>query len=118
MEKLHFNSILSVLKSSLADHVDTEGDDIHNSIQSEVRYKLIIDPSEDDSLVRLLFTNGVLKRDNTWLYICSDFPEDKQLRVSITIYSLNSMILIYYSSQCRFIPLRKSVIQLQLAIPF
>ena len=85
VKKLHFNSILSILKNSLADHVSTEGDDIHNSIQSEVRYKLIIDPSEDDSLVRLLFTNGVLKRDNTWLYICSDFPGDRQLRVSILV---------------------------------
>ena len=116
MEKLQFNSILGVLKNSLADHVSSEGDNIHNSIQSEVRYKLIIDPSEDDSLVRLLFTNGVLKRDNTCLYICSDFPGDTQLRVSILLCSLNSFI--HHLSQCRSIPLHKSVIQLLLAIPF
>jgi hypothetical protein len=81
VEKLHFSHILSILKNSLADHISTEGDDVHNSIQSEVRYKLIIDPSEDDSLVRLLFTYEVLKRNNTRLYICSDFPGDRQLRV-------------------------------------
>ncbi len=56
-------------------------DDVHNSIHNEVRYKLIIDPSEDDSLVRLLFTQGVLKRQNTRVYVCSDFPEDSHLRV-------------------------------------
>ncbi len=81
MEKLQFSHILSILKNSLADHASTEGGDVHNSIQSEVRYKLIIDPSEDDSLMRLLFTYEVLKRNNTRLYICSDFPGDRQLRV-------------------------------------
>ena len=79
---LKYRSIIDILKDSLADHTRTEGDDIHNSIQNEVRYKLIIDPSEDDSLVRLLFSYGVLQRETTRLYICSDFPADSQLRVS------------------------------------
>ncbi len=79
--RCHFRSILKILKDSLADRSSTKGDAIHNSIQSEVRYKLIIDPSEDDSLVRLLFTYGVLQRESTRLYICSDFPGDDQLRV-------------------------------------
>ena len=51
---------------------------------NEVRYKLVIDSSEDDSLVRLFFKCGVLKEDTTKIYICSDFPEDGQTqKVSI-----------------------------------
>ena len=75
-------SVLGILKNSLQDCTLSETDDVHTSVQSEVRYKLIIDPSEDDSLVRLLFSHGVLERENTRLYICSDFPGDSQMRVS------------------------------------
>ena len=48
--------------------------------EAEVRYKLIIDPSEDDSLVRLLFSFGVLQRKETRMFVCSDFPGDSQLQ--------------------------------------
>ena len=48
--------------------------------QNEVRYKLIIDPSEDESITRLLFMFGILKRENTRTYMCSDFPGDGQLQ--------------------------------------
>ena len=81
-EGIHFRSILDILKDSQVHHTTSEGDDIHQSIQSEVRYKLIIDPSEDDSLVRLLFTYGVLQREGTRLFICSDFTADSQSRVN------------------------------------
>lgn len=63
-------------------------DDVHNAIHNEVRYKLIIDPSEDDSLVRLLFSQLVLKLDETRVYICSDFPEDSHLRVSEDLHNV------------------------------
>ena len=86
METLQLRSVLDILKDSLADRSITQGDDIHSSIQNEVRYKLIIDPSEDDSLVRLLLTHDVLQRKSTRLYICSDFPGDDQLRVGCLIY--------------------------------
>ena len=82
-ERCHFRSILKILEDSLADHSSITRDDVHNSIQSEIRYKLIIDPSEDDSLIRLLFTYGVLQRESTRLYVCSDFPGDDQLRVGL-----------------------------------
>ena len=81
METLHHRSILDILKSSLSDCGNIRSEDVHGSIQSDTRYKLIIDPSEDDSLVRLLFTYGVLKREQTRLYICSDFYADDQTRV-------------------------------------
>ena len=45
-----------------------------------MRYKLIIDPSEDDSLIRLLFSFGVLQRKETRMFVCSDFPGDSQLQ--------------------------------------
>ena len=67
-------SLLDVLQSSLVDHPADTG------AENEVRYKLIIDPSEDGSLVRLLFSSGVLARRNTRVYVCSDFPGDAELQ--------------------------------------
>ena len=73
-------SILTVLQESLQDCSEREGG------ENEVRYKLIIDPSEDSSLVRLLFRFGVLQRNNTRIYVCSNFPGDNQLqKVSVTL---------------------------------
>ena len=69
--------ILEVLKDSLEDHPQQQGQDM---AESEVRYKLIIDLSEDDSLVRLLFSFGVLQREKTRMFMCSDFPGDNQLQ--------------------------------------
>ena len=70
-------SILTVLKDSLKDRPSQDGQDM---AENEVRYKLIIDPSEDDSLIRLLFSLGVLDRQNTRMYVCSDFPGDSQIQ--------------------------------------
>ena len=70
-------SILAVLKDSLNDRPSQDGQDM---AENEVRYKLIIDPSEDDSLIRLLFSLGVLDRQNTRMYVCSDFPGDSQIQ--------------------------------------
>ena len=67
-------SILDVLKESLKDRSEREEG------ENEVRYKLVIDPSEDSSMVRLLFRFGVLQRDNTRIYVCSNFPGDTQLQ--------------------------------------
>lgn len=50
------------------------------SVENEVRYKLIIDPSEDDSLVRLLFLNGILDRQRTHVLVCSNMPGDSNLQ--------------------------------------
>ena len=51
-----------------------------DDVQNEFRYKLIIDPSEDDSVIRLLFMFGILNRENTRTFMCSNFPGDSQLR--------------------------------------
>lgn len=62
---------VQILKESLRDAP---------TIQDEVRYKIIIHSSEDDSLVRLLFKFKVLERQNTRIYMCSDFPGDSELQ--------------------------------------
>ena len=66
--------MLDTLVASLLDHP------VECGSENEMRYKLIIDSSEDGSLVRLLFSTGVLERDKTRIYMCSDFPGDAQLQ--------------------------------------
>ena len=52
-----------------------------------MRYKLIIDGSEDSSVIRLLFTFGVLQRKGTKVYVLSDFPGDVHLqKVKMLLY--------------------------------
>ena len=59
------------------------------TIQDEVRYKIVIHSSDDDSLVRLLFQYKSL--ESNWkgsgkmrVYMCSHFPGDTELqKVSI-----------------------------------
>ena len=59
MDQVQCRGTLEVLQESLEDCPQQQGWDM---AETEVRYKMIIDPSEDDSLVRLLFTFGVLQR--------------------------------------------------------
>ena len=73
---MHCRSVREVLKDSLEDRPQQKGWDM---AEAEVRYKLIIDPSEDDSLVRLLFSFGVLKREETHVFMCSDFPGNNKV---------------------------------------
>ena len=73
--KVQCHGILEVLRESLEDCPQQKGWDM-----AEVRYKLIIDPSEDDSLVRLLFSFGVLQRKETRMFVCSDLSRDSQIQ--------------------------------------
>ena len=77
MDQVQCRGILEVMKDSLEDRPQQHGQDM---TEAEVRYKLIIDPSEDDSLVRLLFSFGVLQRAQTRMFVCSDFPGDSQVQ--------------------------------------
>ena len=75
-ERVQKRGILEIVRDSLHD-----GPQCHQDItENKVRYKLIIDPSEDNSLVRLLFAFGILDRCNTRMYISSDFQGDSQLQ--------------------------------------
>ena len=87
LEGLKQRSIIEILRNTLADKPyisqATTNKVMAASLedtQNEVRYKLIIDPSEDESITRLLFMFGILKRDNTRSYMCSDFLGDGQLQ--------------------------------------
>ena len=67
---------LKVLKDSLKDKP---------TIQDELRYKIIIHSSDDDSLVRLLFQYKILERHwkgagKVRVYMCSHFPGDTELQ--------------------------------------
>ena len=76
-------TIIEILQDSLADKSYNSQDTVENPLddsQNEVRYKLIIDPSEDESVTRLLFMFGLLKFENTRTFMCSDFPGDGQLQ--------------------------------------
>ena len=77
MKEVKCRHILEVLKDSLKDRPQQQDKKVAEVV---VRYKLIIDPSEDDSLVRLLFSFGVLQRNKTHIFMCSDFPGDTQLQ--------------------------------------
>ena len=83
---LQQRTIVQILQSSLADKpfvyqpVSKRLSSLSLDTQNEVRYKLIVDPSEDESITRLLFMFGILKRENTRTYMCSDFLEDGQLQ--------------------------------------
>lgn len=61
-----------MLEQSLAD----QSKDL--SAENEVRYKLIIDSSQDESLVRLLFSFGILSKEKTKIYVCSKLLGDSE----------------------------------------
>jgi hypothetical protein len=46
------------------------------SLENQTRYKLLIDSSEDQSLIRQLFSLGIFKRSDTRIYSCSRLPGD------------------------------------------
>ena len=91
MDELNQRNIIEILCNSLADKpysrlsrtaskvMSPQSSSIDDT-QNEVRYKLIIDPSEDESITRLLFMFGILKHENTRTYMCSDFLGDGQLQ--------------------------------------
>lgn len=74
MEGISPRNPVDVLIESLNDHPQSM------AANNEVRYKLLIDPSEDDSVIKLLFSCNILSREMTRLYMCSDFPEDGHLQ--------------------------------------
>ena len=77
-------AILDILRDSLKDRPQAK----QVLGENEARYKLIIDPSEDDSLVRFLFSFGILNRDETRIFVCSNFPGDGQHQKINTISAI------------------------------
>ena len=87
LDRVAQRQILDILHDSLADRPNKA-----NCNENEVRYKLIVDPSEDDSLVRLLFTFGVLDRKKTHVFMCSDFSGDTHLQ-KVSIFKQHKSLL-------------------------
>ena len=76
-------SIIDILQESLSDC--PSGDNPENA----VRYKLIIDPSRDNSLIRYLFKFGVVRKDNTRMFMCSDaFADEEAHKVRFLLYTV------------------------------
>ena len=67
---------VEVLIESLSDRQISAAGNLN---ESAVRYKLIIDETDDDSLMRLLKRRGILRADSTILK-CSDFPDNAELQ--------------------------------------
>ena len=85
--------VVQVLKDNLNNTPTTE---------DEFRYKIIIHPSEDDSLVRVLFMHKLLQRQKTRIYMCSDFCGDTELqKVSINARCMSTSALL----SCTFVTL-------------
>ena len=82
-------NILEMVKESLCDlplsvnGENHEEDEQINYTEDNVRYKLIVDNSEDDSAVRYLFPCNILDREKTQMVTCSDFPEESGMHVSL-----------------------------------
>ena len=81
-------NILEIVNESLCDlSLTVEGenhdddDEQINFSEYNVRYKLIIDNSEDDSAVRYLFSCNILDRKETQIVACSEFPEESGMHV-------------------------------------
>ena len=64
---------------------------VNISGHGEVRYKLIIDPSEDNSLIRYMFTFGILRMENTRVHMCSNLGDSHLEKVC------DDLLLLEYS---------------------
>ncbi len=82
INEFQLNGNLQSFEDSLSDipeKYDTE---------NEVRYKLLIDSTGDDSLVRSLYSVGILDRQNTRMFMCSNFPADGELQKIDTVAAI------------------------------
>lgn len=100
-EKVHRRNTLEIIRSSTKERGKSVRDNRHSWVRIESRYKLIIDPSEDQSLVRLLFSYNILPEGKTRVYICSDFPSDQQSEVCFPL------IIPYVCLYCNQLSLQK-----------
>ena len=93
----HSRNIIEVLKESLEDtsirpvsRKNRGGEEEEELV--EVRYKMIIDPSEDDSLPRLLYQYNILNIRDTRMFVGSDFPGDGELQEVILISAIQHAV--------------------------
>ena len=72
------SSLIEILRSSFKLHYMRD-----LSSENQTRYKLLIDSSEDQSLIRLLFKFEILERKSTKIISCSKLPGDGE---SLKVY--------------------------------
>ena len=83
---LEYRNVVDVLRHSIFDsetirkEVDNARDSQRASSLNEsvIRFKLIIDDSEDESISRLLFSNGILDEESTRVLRFSSFSEESE----------------------------------------
>ena len=112
LKEVEQRTVIDVIKDSLSDRPfrahSTEG-----TALDEVRYKLLIDKSEDESVVRLLFAFSILDPSKTRIFMCSHFPEDSDVQM-VNIFvctNSNSTRLCVHTSivQLNFIPAKARI---------
>ena len=92
LNSLKQRNTIEVLRESLAD-VSLAQSRENEDIEAEVRYKLVIDTSDDDSMVRLLFKYNVLDQSSTRTFTCSSFPGDGEIQRVHVISAIKHAIL-------------------------
>ncbi|XP_065839047.1 uncharacterized protein [Oscarella lobularis] len=93
LTELEMRNVAQILKDSLNDTMEANQTLGGEGGDAEVRYKLIIDASEDDSMTRLLFQHGVLEKGPTRVFSCNDFPGDNDLQKVHVISSIRHAAL-------------------------
>ena len=85
LEKLERRDVLTIIKDSLEDRLIIQRNETRTFEQEGARYKIIIDDSEDESAMKLLFSNKVLD-EKAVIHLCSDFAEESNLHVRILLH--------------------------------
>lgn len=88
LERLERRDVLTIIKDSLEDRFIIQRNETRTFEQEGARYKMIIDDSEDESAMKLLFSNKVLD-EKAVVHLCSDFAEESNLHVRIILHFLN-----------------------------
>ena len=77
-------SPMDVVREAISSQTDTE---TKGSLHSKARYKLIIDESEDDSVMRMLGIVGLLDRQNMSLFKLSGMSEETDRKDQVGVRS-------------------------------
>ena len=100
-DQVRRQNIVDIIRASIQDtqtckEQNTFTGDEH--VSNEVRYKLFIDASEDESLMRFLFAFNILKQETT-KYICTDHSADHSQKVRETHCLCYEILMIVTSFQ-------------------
>ena len=86
-ENMNFNqndNILDIFEETINDSPK----DLTEFETTPIRYKLVIDKSDDISLIRIIFSLNSMKKRKVRIFFCSDFSEDSELEMVNTIAAI------------------------------